>query len=275
VEIVDAQLHANEAHPAEQHVAMMDEAGVDAAVLVQTVPQGFDNSYMIGAAARHPGRFAVVGVLDAAGPDVDADVAAWRETPYAVGLRLVAFTPQREQRLRAGFYDALLAAAESRAIPVFVYAPRLPDEVEAIARSYPNLRIVLDHLNLPQPPLLADGEDPWQNLSRVISLARFPNVAVKWSALPTLSREAYPFSDLWPKLHRVLEAFGLERAAWGSDITRDGAGHTYAEAVGFVRETDELDDGEKALLLGGTLRKLLGWEAPAAVSATAGRSGVA
>ena len=61
-------------------------------------------------------------------------------------------------------------------------------------------------------------------------------------------------------------AFGPERVAWGSDITRDGITHTYAEAVAYLLETDELDDAEKELLLGMSLRRLLAWEAPAVTS---------
>ena len=256
MEILDAQLHANDQHPVAEHIEHMAAEGVAGALLVQTIPQGFDNRFLLKAAVRHPGRFGVVGVLDPAAADVEGDVARWAATPDAVGLRLVILGEERVARLRGGHYEPLLAAAETSGVPMFVYAPRLLGEVEAIALGHPALTIVLDHLGLPQPPVLEVGENPWADLPAVLALARLPNVAVKCSGLPTTSTQPYPFSDLWPMMHSVLDAFGPRRAMWGSDITREGAGHTYAEAVGWVRDTHELTSEEKRLVLGDALRAL-------------------
>jgi L-fuconolactonase len=63
---------------------------------------------------------------------------------------------------------------------------------------------------------------------------------------------------------------------WGSDISRfDGrigfwrhpvtpvgdypVKHTYAEALHYLRDTDELSVQEKRWILGGTVQHLLGW----------------
>jgi L-fuconolactonase len=137
---------------------------------------------------------------------------------------------------------------------------------------------------------------PFRQLPGVLELAQFPNVAMKLSAAPTLSLEPYPFEDLWEPVLRIVEAFGPERLMWGTDIQRvarrinmrppgyeqltaeqkrehaarqqqytefGAAGyvgkHTYAEAVGFVRDTTRLSAHEKAEILGGTLRRLLRW----------------
>ena len=258
--IIDAQLHARDDREVESHVAAMAAAGVDAAVLVQTVPQGYDNAFLLQTAAAHRGRFAVVGVLDPLVPDVEDDVAAFRETPFALGLRIVALSDERLGRLRARGYDRLLAAAERVDLPVFVYAPRNLDVVEALAERHPELLLVLDHIGLPQPPVLAAAEDPWVDFAQVLRLARLRNVALKCTALPTLSRVAYPFADLWPALHRLVDAYGPERLMWGTDITREAIAHSYGEALGWLLETDELARDEKEQLLGGTLRALCGWD---------------
>jgi L-fuconolactonase len=88
-----------------------------------------------------------------------------------------------------------------------------------------------------------------------------------------------PFDDVWPHVLRVVEAFGVDRLVWASDISRfqrrtswDWAGraardypfahvgmHTYADAVELYRSTTRLSAAEKAQLLGGTLRRLLRW----------------
>jgi hypothetical protein len=45
----------------------------------------------------------------------------------------------------------------------------------------------------------------------------------------------------------------------GSDFWRTRPKHTYADALGFLRDTDELSDAEKDLLLGATRRDGLHW----------------
>lgn len=258
--VIDAQLHAHDDRDVDAHVASMAAAGVEAAVLVQTVAQGYDNVFLLETAAAYSGTFAVVGVLDPFSPGVEEDVAAFRETPFVLGLRIVALSEERLSWLRAGGYDRLLAAAERVELPVFVYAPRNLDLVEALAERRSDLLFVLDHIGLPQPPVLAADEDPWTDFAHVLRLASLPNVALKCTALPTLSRSAYPFVDLWPFLHRLIEAYSPERLMWGTDITRDAIEHSYGEALGYVLETDELGPDEKAQLLGGTLRTMCGWD---------------
>jgi L-fuconolactonase len=258
--VIDAQLHAHDHQQVAAHLAAMTVAGVDAAVLVQTVSQGYDNTFLLGAAAAEPGRFSVVGVVDPVVPGIEEDVTAWRRTRYALGLRVVALSDERVARLRAGGYERLLSAAERCSVPMFVYAPRNLDVLEAIAEAHPALLLVLDHIGLPQPPVLRDGEDAWSDFDRVLGLARLPNVALKISALPTVSREQSPFNDLWPRLHRLLDAYGAGRLMWGSDITRETIRHDYIEALDYIRTTDEIGAGEKGELLGGSMRRLCNWD---------------
>ena len=35
-----------------------------------------------------------------------------------------------------------------------------------------------------------------------------------------LSKEPYPFADVWVPIRSVLDAFGAERVMWASDISR-------------------------------------------------------
>ena len=76
---------------------------------------------------------------------------------------------------------------------------------------------------------------------------------------------------------RLIDAFGPERLIWASDIGRfhgrmgwealpafsnaqeDYVGkHTYAESLSLFRDTNELDQREKELILSGTARRILG-----------------
>jgi predicted TIM-barrel fold metal-dependent hydrolase len=84
-------------------------------------------------------------------------------------------------------------------------------------------------------------------------------VTVKLTSLPLLSRERYPHADVWPHLRRVIAAFGPGRLMWGSDQTVFD--HDYGETVDVIRETGELGEEDKALILGATLRRVWDWPA--------------
>src|SRR5262245_24216958 len=98
--IVDAQIHlwgsglpSNMAHrqvtsfATEEAVGLMDEGGVDAAVIH---PPGWDpgSTEMAFKAVRDfPGRFAILGAFPLSSPDKLARVEKWRSQPGMLGLR--------------------------------------------------------------------------------------------------------------------------------------------------------------------------------------------
>jgi hypothetical protein len=51
----------------------------------------------------------------------------------------------------------------------------------------------------------------WANLSEVLALAKYPNIAMKATGAPSYSDQPYPFRDIHDNLHRLYDAFGPER----------------------------------------------------------------
>ena len=90
-------------------------------------------------------------------------------------------------------------------------------------------------------------------------LARNGADVIKVSGACTLSREPYPFPDIWDPLARVFDAWGFDRCLWGTDWTRAFAVVNYEEAVEPFRKTDRLSDTERAMLMGGACAKAYGW----------------
>lgn len=299
--IVDAQLHdpsvsrdwdgADERTRrgvlTELQLAYMAAAGVDAAVLFPV-----DLGWAEEAAAEWPERFAIVrmvtpegrlGGIDPAAPDVEDIVEAEWAKPALVGLRILPrMFPDHDGsgyvQLRDGFYDRALATCERLGIPVFVSAMGNLSAPAEVAGRFPRLTVVVDHFGLRQPPELERDSPPFGALDELLALAALPNVAVKFCGAPVLSLQPFPYLDVWVPLRRVVDAFGADRLMWASDISRfDGrvgfdirlgwAGreydgkHSYAESLLAVRETPELSPAEKEWLLGGTVRKLIGWPA--------------
>lgn len=289
MEVVDAQLHGweadrpgrpwsaaygrsdavearNRAHHAAHPVgysellAWMEGAGVDAALLVTSAVYGTDNSYALEAVTRHPARFGVVGRVDPTAPDLEHLVAECRARGL-LGIRLVIGSEAERAAFRAGRFEGLFRLCALHRIPLCVFPPGLLPELHPLAAALPELPLVIDHLGLGQPPLMDAATDPFAQLPDLLALARHPNVSVKLTGAPVLSRQPYPFPDLWPHLHRVLDAFGPERVMWGSDATRTAPLVGYREALAYLRDSDQLSTAEKALVLGGSLQRIFGWPA--------------
>jgi predicted TIM-barrel fold metal-dependent hydrolase len=72
--------------------------------------------------------------------------------------------------------------------------PRDLDVLDRTAQQHPGLKLVIDHVGLDR----RRGDRVWDDLPAVCALARHPNVAVKASGMPSLSKERYPFRDLHP-----------------------------------------------------------------------------
>jgi len=93
----------------------------------------------------------------------------------------------------------------------------------------------------------------------VLELAKRKNAVTKVSGACTLSREAYPFPDIWDPLARVFDAWRLERCLWGTDWTRAFAVVNYEQVVEPFLKTVRLSDTERVLLMGGACAKAYGW----------------
>ena len=152
----------------------------------------------------------------------------------------------------------MLAAAAQHSLPVNVLSWGRVAQLAPLAARNPNTRIVVDHLGLLQPFEPPKPAEPWADLPNLLALARHDNVVVKISGAGTLSKEAFPYKDIWDPLRRIFDAFGLDRCIWGTDWTRAVAFLTYKEGVDAFRLTDRLTDSDRATLMGGTLQKVYG-----------------
>jgi len=253
------KLHGPDSASGEEMVAAMDAVGVDAAVIVSTFNlYRFDPGYALECYAKWPDRFRVVKPIDVTDPGVDQHVADWAQVPGAVGVRIMLrpelMSDPSDLRLSRGF-----AAAGKAGLPVnFLCWGRLDDGAELVRRN-PDTVIVIDHLGLLQPSAPPPFSEPWKDLPKLLALAQFPNVRVKISGACTLSREGYPYNDIWEPVLRIIDAFGIDRCMWGTDWTRTSGVLTYDQGTRPFKETTRLSASDKAKLMGGTLEKVYRW----------------
>jgi predicted TIM-barrel fold metal-dependent hydrolase len=87
------------------------------------------------------------------------------------------------------------------------------DAGTALIDRHPDARFIIDHLAIMQPRTPPAPPQPWADLPKVLDLAKRKNAVIKVSGACTLSREPYPFPDIWDPLARVFDAWGLDSAS--------------------------------------------------------------
>jgi len=273
--IIDSQVHAYEANttqrpwatipnwPAhvtgDEMVAAMDRVGVDGAIMISPfATYRYDGSYAEEVARRHPNRMAIVKPVDPDDENVADVVAKWKETKGAVGIRIFL----REEEKRGADHhglDRICKAAVDYDLPLnFLFWSRVDEGMRIIDR-HPNTRFIVDHLGLLQPRVPPAPAEPWADLPKILDLAKRPNAVIKISGACTLSKQPYPFPDIWDPLKRIFDAWGFERCLWGTDWTRAFVVVNYENAVKPFLETKTLSDSERAMLMGGACAKAYGW----------------
>jgi L-fuconolactonase len=274
--IIDAQVHAYERdHPgrpwaAKLHgepevtghemIKAMHAVGVDAAVLVSPYTMyRYDPSYALQVYATHPGRFALVKPVDPSDPKVADTIADWAKTDGAAAVRIMMTRGVSEDPADPGIARVLSAAAR-HGLPVNLLCWGRLDQVEQMAARHLDAMLVIDHLGLQQPFEPPPPEKPFADLPKVLKLAAHPNVVIKITGACTLSREPFPYKDIWDPLARIFDAFGLQRCLWGTDWTRATELLTYKEGVDAFRVTDRLSNSDRAVLMGETLMRVYKWK---------------
>ena len=274
--IIDSQVHAYEANTpkrpwhtvpnwpdhvtGDEMVAAMDKVGVDGAIFISAFSMyRYDASYAVEVQRAHPGRFAIVKPVDPDDPGggrchrgLEEDAGHGRHPHHADeggearGPTIPASTGSARAAVRYDF-------------PVNILCWGNLDAGMALIDRHPDTRFIIDHLGILQPRVPPAPPQPWADLPKVLELAKRPNAVIKVSGACTLSREPYPFPDIWDPLARVFDAWGFDRCLWGTDWTRAFAVVNYEQAVEPFLKTDRLSDSERAMLMGGACAKAYGW----------------
>jgi predicted TIM-barrel fold metal-dependent hydrolase len=282
MDIVDSQVHLNRfgsqwrnTDPdvvVDHAVAAMDALGIDGVVIDEW--SGFDaqrrhlpgtvlpNGAMRGsypfsqrAVALHPDRFAYIARIDPNDPEIELLVGQTREKAAVVGLSIDLPEGRDATPFQGGAYDRILLTAEARGVPILAWIPGRAQLLERALDAFPRLQVVLSHCGLS-----GADRDHVATFDRVLDLARYPNLAIKWCHVPTyLSHEPYPFLDVLPHLRRAIDAFGPQRIMWASDHTESRVHHTWAEALYYILDSHLLTDSEKEWILGRSARTILEW----------------
>lgn len=230
----------------------IDAHGVDRTVLVQTSWSTWDNGYIADSVARFPERFIGHGLIDPQDPGNAEQVRYWITERGLRGFRFhPIYYPEEKILLTPQNGPMWETIAELEAVIQFHLNAAFADQVEAIARRYPHLKLLLDHMGYPS---LDEGEAAFRP---IVDLARYGNVYVKVSDVAGRSRGAFPYADVHPFIRLLVEAFGAARMMWGTGYP----GHhrvqhgwpTLEEELRLIEEgLPFLRAAERERILGGT-----------------------
>jgi L-fuconolactonase len=265
--------HHPEADPpvdAAEQIAAMDAIGVDRAVVVP--PSWADdgsNASAIEWAAEHPDRFAVMGLFEFEVPGAPERLEHWLDQPGMLGIRAGSSSSTSGPWMHPDTFPWFWKIAEERRIPIMISPSPSPSALGPIAERHPDLALIIDHLGISPHWALHPDDDPvadrnffGDRFDEVLAQARYPGVMVKFSSLPLVSKEDFPYRDLYPHLRRAFDAYGPDRIMWGSDysvLKMNNLG--YRECLNHVRGLDFLTDADRDKILGGTLMRVLNWPA--------------
>ena len=297
-------LHNLESTP-ELMVAEMDYAGVDMGVMHTYASLGtdrFTNEYLREAVGRFPDRLMrLVRVTEAAVP-TDPEAAAQKvRNEVALGERIgLQFVPGfysnptggslegHEEPWDDGALRPFWQAVAAMNIPVFFtliggrgaklydggWAEAYIEEQRTLLRwmeRYPEVTTVITH-GIPWRAFMQDGrvrlpdavwevfEAPQCHLQLLIPI----QMGAMWE---------YPWKEAEPIVRECVERVGADRLMWGTDMPMVARFCTYRQAKDqFGVHCEFLTDGQRQDILGGTIARVMGIEAPTGVEGGSARA---
>lgn len=235
---------------------LMEENGVDHAVLLQGGNYGFHNDYAAEAARKYPDKFTAVGTLDPCGCKAEKILdrfireygfkalkfelsQSWGLTGYHPGLRLTdpCFAPILERANQEGMTITIDMGPMSN-------SSFDTDQLMVAQKQYPNVMFVMTHCFFP----CKDGKNDYR-LQKMKELAA-DNFVFDIANLPLfVYPEPCPFPSQQEFVRKAKDLVGANRLLWGTDLPCTFLKFTYKEMIEFVTRGNVFTDDEIDLIM--------------------------
>jgi L-fuconolactonase len=261
--LTDAHASIARAFAPEDLEPLLGAAGVGQTILVQSACSDEDTDAILEHASGHDWIAAVVAWVPLDAPErAAARLDELVRHPKLRGIRhLIHDEADPHWILRPSVLESL-ALLDERNLVLELPAvfPRHLGDVPELARRFPELTIVIDHLG--KPPLGSTAFPTWAE--ELAAAAAHPNVAAKVSGLNTvLARPDWSGEDLRPAVETALAVFGSDRLLCGSDWPVALLNGDYLRVWAETRRALELAAPDRAHeLLAGTARRLYSLQEP-------------
>jgi L-fuconolactonase len=198
----------------EELAPLLAAAGVDAAIAIQSAPNGDETDHLIETSAKIPAIKGVVGWVDLTAPDVAAQLMALAERPKVKGVRAMLNRVDGADWLtRAAVQTGVAAVREAGlSLDLITRTEHIP-AVAKTAAAFPDLTIIVDHGA--SPPSGKPGFAEWQ--AGIEMLGAHKRVFTKFSGLAEEAAPDWNAKTLEPALRHLLKCFGPDRLMWASN----------------------------------------------------------
>ena len=238
------------AFKAETLAGLLKENHVERAVLLQGSFYGFQNEYVMESAKRYPDLFVPAATCD---PFCKEAKNLLKHFLYDQGFHIIKFELSSGGGLMGYHSDfridgdvlkelfAMIAGAGATLV-LDIGSPGMPsfqpDGVVAIAKQYPQMKILVCHL---LAPTLKDR----QVLEESLKILALPNVwfdlaAIPWNVFP----EAYPYPTGQSYVNMAKEIVGAEKLVWGTDAPSPLTRETYENLWRYLYEGKMFSESE-------------------------------
>ena len=244
----------------------MAMAGVDGAVLMQSIMYGQHNEYLADLVKKYPDKFiAAFAFVDPRKGEDAIDELDFIKDLDLVGVKIEP--PDMPFWLDDEQYDTFWKKMEKLGLifsvdlgwdpPVHEYNFQI-EQLENVIKRFPNMIVLIQHLGV---SYLWDENQkpPFPTLQRTLKLKKYPNVMFDITGLPEFCpSEEYPFPRAQKIMEVVGETVGAERIIWGSDfpgILPEDV--TYKQTLNVVKNhCDFFTEKQMGLILSGNALKL-------------------
>jgi len=244
----------------ERLLDLLDTNGVERALVVQRAHiYGYDNSYVVDAAERHPDRVRALCAIDARDPNASRHIRHWVERG-ALGIRLTEPYRGADTSWFDG-HDALAAWATAAELGISVRMhlyrwnrAACLSAIAAVLERFPKTSVIIDHVS----NFAAEEGPPDYGIDAPLrALLRFSNVFLLFSTinLASLAKHDAPASAA---IEHLVGVFGADRVMWGSDIGQSKG--TYADMVALASSAvATLDADDRRQVIADTGNAVYAW----------------
>lgn len=238
----------------------MEAAGVDGALIVQPINHKFDHSYVTKAIRDYPDRFKGMMLFDPTMSEIDAILQL--EDLKQKGFVGVRFNPYlwpklddnkwspMSQGVGLAFYKKCGELNMPVGVMCFQGLDIHYDDILTLLEASPGTTLVLDHFGF-------TAIDSDATFNQLLSLAKYPNVYVKISALFRLN-DTPPYEKVKERRFLpLINAFGAGRLMYGSDfpfVLEQPSGYGMVNLVSSWVE----NESERKAIMGGTAEHIFG-----------------
>ena len=236
---------------------LIQQAGVDRTIFVQTQHNVEENRWVLKLAEEHDWIAGAVGWVDLQSPRCEEQLLEFKDHPKFVGVRhITQDEPDDDFAIRPAVL-AGMKVLEKHQVPfdLLFFVKHLKHAV-TVARAVPDLPLVIDHLA--KPRIKDQAVDDW--LPNFRAAAECPNVYCKLSGMITEADwQRWKPADLKPYIEAALELFGPERLMYGSDWPVCELAGSYQQQFDALQENlGKLSTSEREKIMGGTAAKFYG-----------------